>query len=139
MAIPWLIVLQNIPWREVITTAPKVADEAKKLWNTLSRQKPTTDASAQKEVVVNATVLSAEDRDLALLHAKLSNLEALTTDLHTQMLASSKLIKALADQNTQLVNHIEKNRNRLRWHAIAILLFGLVAIASLVMILGKPL
>lgn len=37
MAIPWLTVLSNIPWRDVITTAPKVADEAKKLWTSLNR------------------------------------------------------------------------------------------------------
>ena len=37
MAIPWLTVLQAVPWGDVIRNAPKVADGAKKL---LERTRP---------------------------------------------------------------------------------------------------
>ena len=33
MPIPWLTVLQAVPWGEVIRNAPKVAEGARTLWN----------------------------------------------------------------------------------------------------------
>ena len=36
---------------------------------------------------------------IAVLESRISGLETALTDLHAQMLASSELIKALADQN----------------------------------------
>jgi hypothetical protein len=50
-------------------------------------------------------------------------------DLHQQMLASSELIQALADQNTQLIRRVEVNRVRLLWLA-ALLLALVMALAS---------
>jgi len=57
MAVPWLVVLQNIPWKDVIVNAPKVADEAKKLWTTIKREpastaeaSPTTSEPSEKAV-----------------------------------------------------------------------------------------
>ncbi|MDB5964602.1 MAG: hypothetical protein JWQ72_1102, partial [Polaromonas sp.] len=38
MAIGWLAVLQWVPWSDVIKNAPKVAEAAKKLWNTTGKQ-----------------------------------------------------------------------------------------------------
>jgi hypothetical protein len=32
MAIGWLAVLQLVPWSDVISNAPKIAEGAKKLW-----------------------------------------------------------------------------------------------------------
>lgn len=126
MAIPWMIVLQNIPWREVINNAPRVADEAKKLWTTLSRQRPQSDTKAEPPV---ATVFSGKDaHDLNLMQTKILSLEAQVADLHTQMLESTKLINALANQNNELVNHIEKNRTRIKLLSI---LFCLMLVAFL--------
>ena len=53
-----------------------------------------------------------------------SGLETAITDLHAQMLASSELIKALADQNAQLIKRIEFNRVRWLWLAAAVALCG---------------
>lgn len=33
MAIGWLTILKSVPWAEVISNAPKVAEGARKLWN----------------------------------------------------------------------------------------------------------
>ncbi len=116
MAIPWIVVLQNIPWREVISNAPRVADEAKKLWTNLSRQRPQSSAKPEPSI---ATSFSGESaRDLNLMQTKILSLEAQVADLHAQMLASTKLIDVLANQNNQLVNHIEKNRMRIKLLAI---------------------
>ena len=43
------------------------------------------------------------------------------SDLNQQMLASSELIKELAEQNAQLVKRIEANRKRTLWLAAATL------------------
>lgn len=128
MAIPWMLVLQNIPWREVITNAPRVADEAKKLWTTLSRQRPYADAKTESPATQVFSGIDA--RDLQLMQTKILSLEAQVADLHTQMLESTKLINTLATQNAELVNHIEKNRARIKW-----LTFLLVVVAGAVVFL----
>lgn len=127
MAIPWMVVLQNIPWREVITNAPRVADEAKKLWTNLSRQRSPLDA---KTVPSTTTVFSGEGaRDLNLMQTKILSLEAQVADLHAQMLESTKLINALAAQNAEFANHIEKNRRRIRLLMLAF--FVLLAVFAI--------
>ncbi|NMG74405.1 hypothetical protein [Aromatoleum diolicum] len=111
MAIGWLTVLQSVPWADVISNAPKVAEGAKKLWNTVAKKSSppeVSDASTQPAV-------SAESRTIAALEARAIALEASVADLHGQMLASSELIKALAEQNAQLVQRIETNRVRVLW------------------------
>jgi len=124
MAIGWLAVLQSVPWSEVISNAPKVADGARKLWNAVAKK------SSPPEVSGSSTqpAVSLETQPLAALEARAIALEAAVSDLHGQMLASSELIKALADQNAQLIQRIETNRVRVLWLSAAI---GVVAIAAL--------
>ncbi len=130
MPIPWLIVLQNIPWRQVITNAPRVADEAKKLWTSLSRPKTEFDYQAPVKSSEKFDIKTLRDTDL--LASKVLTLEAMTQDLHQQMVESTKLINALAEQNTQLVNHIEKNRKRIQqlsWAFLILLIAFVVFVA----------
>ncbi len=109
MAISWLTVLQNVPWTEVIKAAPQIADGAKKLWKTVSRKEqapqpaplPTTDLPVSPEQRIEA------------LQGRITRLEAELGELEEQMLASSELIKALADQHAELVRGVELNRRRL--------------------------
>lgn len=118
MAIGWLAVLQSVPWSEVIKNAPKVADGAKKLWNSVAGKSAPAEASrpsAEPDV-------SPESASVAALEARLNSLEAAVSDLHGQMLASSELIKALAEQNAQLIQRIEKTRVRVLWLGAATLM-----------------
>ena len=113
MAIGWLSIIQLVPWSDVIRNAPKVAEGAKKLWDTVSRKPPALEvpaASAQP-------ALSPEAQSIALLQVQLAAAEAAISDLHHQMLESTELIKALADQNTQLIRRVEANRIRVLWLA----------------------
>ena len=121
MAIPWLSVLKMVPWSEVISNAPKVAEGAKKLWTAVSRKSRTTESTAES----TQPALSPEAQSIAMLQAQLA-------DLQHQMLASSELIKALADQNTQLIRRIEDNRIRSLWLAGAILVIGLALVIHLI-------
>jgi len=131
MAISWLVVLKSVPWSDVISNAPKLADGAKKLWNAVSG------SPAQQELPASEATPAAtpEAQALAGLETRVAALEAEVSDLHGQMLASSELIKALAEQNTQLIARIEVNRVRTLWLAAATAVLALVALTALVLAL----
>lgn len=108
MAIGWLSVLKLVPWGDVIENAPKVAQGAKKLWNTVGKKAPAQDtADGQQAAAVGA------EAPMAQLQAQVAELQVATAALHQQMLESSALLKALAEQNTVLVQRVETHRRRL--------------------------
>ena len=129
MAIGWLSVLKWVPWNDVISNAPRLANEAKKLWSTVAKTLPTPEPSPTQ------TSHSLDSQSLALLQADLELVITEVTDLHKQMLESSQLIKALADQNTQLIRRIEVQRIRTLWLAGITAVLGVVAVINLVITL----
>ncbi len=133
MAIGWLSVLQMVPWGDVISNAPKVAEGAKKLWNAVAKKPP----SAELPATSAQPALSPEAQSVAILRAQLTAAEAAVSDLHKQMLASSELIKALADQNTQLIKRVEANRIRVLWLSGATAVLSVVVAVNLVMTLAR--
>ncbi len=127
MAIGWLTILKSVPWTEVIKNAPKVAEGAKKLWSAVGKQRAAdgaADAGAQPAA-------SHEPHTLEALEARAAALEAAVSDLNQQMLASSELIKELAEQNAQLVKRIEANRKRTLWLAAATLVLVFYVFSAL--------
>lgn len=66
---------------------------------------------------------------------RLAQLEKTTAELHEQMVTSTALIKELAEQNTQLIKHIETNRVRTFWLAVLVTVVTLVALVSLFLVL----
>jgi hypothetical protein len=114
MSIAWLTLLQNVPWSEVISNAPKVAAGAKKLWQASVKKSPASGTAAP-----------------TALEARVIKLETAVAELHAQMLASSELIKALAEQNAQLVQRVETHRRRLRWLTWAAVIIAAAAAAAL--------
>lgn len=133
MAIGWLAVLKSVPWADVMSNAPIVADGAKKLWNAIAKKSP----SQEIEAPIGQPALSPEAQAIATLQARLAVVEAASSDLHDQMLASSELIKALAEQNTQLIQRIEANRVRVLWLAGATVIIGIVAVSNLALTLAR--
>jgi hypothetical protein len=122
MAIGWLTVIQNVPWGEVVKNAPAVAEGARKLWHAVTRKpQPAPPAPAEP-------ALSPEALAIATLQARVATLEAGVAELNQQMLASSELIKALAEQNAQLIHRIQTQRVRLLW--LAVCGVGLVAVLA---------
>lgn len=124
MPIPWLTVLQSVPWSEVVRNAPKVAEGAKKLWKAVAKKSPPAHDDGTQAVPL------PEPHSRAALEARLAALEATAGELENQMVASSELIKALADQNAQLIERIDALRRRLRWLIAALLLIGSIALVS---------
>lgn len=133
MPIPWVTVLQAVPWSEVIRNAPKVAEGAKKLWKTVGK-KPTS-----PEVAESGTPPAVSpEQTMAQMEARAEALETTVADLHEQMLAASELIKALADQNTQLVKRIEANRVHMLWLSAAIAVVAIAALVGLFLAFSQP-
>ena len=132
MPIPWLLVLQSVTWTDVIKNAPKVAEGAKKLWSAVGKKAGGEALQADG----SEKPISAEALTVPQLQARLAALELATDELHHQMLASSELIKTLAEQNTQLIAHIETNRVRFVWLAGATAAIALVAVISLFLALA---
>jgi hypothetical protein len=124
MPIPWLAVLQSVPWTEVVKNAPKVAEGAKKLWSAATR-KTSSEASSESE---NEVASSSQPQSNAALAARIAELEITTADLHAQMIASSELIKALADQNTELIHRLATLHRRTRWLAFALMIGAAVLV-----------
>lgn len=135
MAIGWLTVLQMVPWSDVIKNAPKVADGAKKLWHAVGK-KPPPSPPADTDTGTGVQ-LSPEGQAIAALQAQVLALESASQDLHEQMLASSELIKALAEQNTELIRRAEINRVRLLALAGVTALVAVVAVIGLTLVLVR--
>lgn len=129
MAIGWLTVLQSVPWTDVVRNAPKVAVGAKKLWSTV-RKKPLSGASPAADAPAASAVQS-----LPMLALRIQELETDAADLQAQMVASSEVIKALAEQNTQLIVRVETLRVRLLWLAGTLAGVGVASGAALLLVL----
>lgn len=126
MAISWLTVLRNVPWTDVISNAPKVADGARKLWSSVSgkREQPAYREEARTESRIS------DSAALSVLREEVADLEAQVDELRGQMLASSGLIKDLADQNAQLIARVELMRRRQAWIAGAAAVAVVVSVAA---------
>jgi len=122
----WLTVLKLVPWQEVITNAPKVADAATRLWKATSRKAPTGDAPAAPD----GTVTTREPAGQAALQARLAAADSAIADLRQQMLDSSRLIHELAEQNAQLVQRVEAHRVRVLWLTVVTALLAGAAAAG---------
>ena len=127
MAIPWLTVLKAVPWTEVISNAPKVANGAKKLWDSIGNKPADTIPANDPETAPPPT--------LASLEAELTRQRSAVAELQQQMQASSELIASLAEQNAQLIARVDENRRQLRKAFVAIGVIGCVALALLAMAL----
>ncbi len=130
MAFPWLTVLQSVPWVDVIRSAPKVADGAKRLWNNVSG-KPAGNVESRTACHVSEPIAPE------ILQARLRQAEMEIDALHAQMLASSELIKALAEQNAEMANGLEIYRRRFYWLSLFTLLLALAVAVSVLFSAGR--
>ena len=125
MAIGWMTVLKLVPWGDVIENAPKVAAGARKLMAGLGK-KPHADLGAPVHPVTTVPPGLTPQQAIAALQAQVQALELATADLQQQMQESAALVASLAEQNTQLVQRVEINRQRVLWLALLGVLLGAV-------------
>ena len=118
--IGWLAVLQMVPWTDVIKNAPKAADGAKKLWQSVRKKPPSSTQDPTTRHLPSDIQTPLQTRMAALEHD--------LADLHTQMLESAALIQTLAEQNTQLVRRAETTRMRLKILSVVALLLTVAVV-----------
>ena len=123
MAISLVAALKLVPWADVVSNAALVVDGARKLWKVVGKKKPATADNAEIE-----HELTSDAQVIAAVELRVSSLEADMADLQREMESSAELIKALADQNAQLIQAVGLQR-RLLLGVITIL--GAVALACL--------
>ena len=128
-------VLANVPWKQVIDAAPKVADGATRLWSSVTRRK--ADALPQ-EIIDSAKEAESRPAESPIheLQRQVIDVQTDVAQLKAEMESASELIKALADQNSALVNRIELNRKRVYRHTI---LLGAVAAVLLATVISLTL
>lgn len=124
MAIGWLTLLKAVPWVEVARKAPEVAESAKKLWNTIAKNS----SKSEIEVQTDTHSFTSEEQEMDWLKERLTANEAAYAEIHKQMLASAELIKALAEQNAQLINAVELNRKRFIRLTVFTIIIGITAL-----------
>ena len=129
MPISWLTILKIVPWGDVIINAPKIADGAKKLWRSVARKPPEAELPTAGELPTHLP----EAHSTTMLQVQLAAVEAEVSELNSQMLESSKLINALADQNTHLIKRLQINRIRVLWLAGAVVVLAVVSAINLAM------
>lgn len=117
MAFNWIAAFKIIPWTDVIAAAPTVARTARDLWRGISKNRPAETAEGKGDVEAAGTPPSL-DEEIRSLRAEL-------TETRAQLLSSSELLQALADQDEKLVAAIEVLRVRTR--VLAIVCVALIA------------
>lgn len=126
MAIGWLTILKMVPWSDVVSNAPKIAEGAKKLWDAAGK-KP---APGARVATAAQARLSPGAQELSGLESRITDVQAAVADLQKEMVDSSRIVKALADQNTQLVQ-------RVLWLRRALVVVAIAAATSLVLLLAR--
>ena len=104
MPINWIAAFKIIPWTDVIAAAPTVARTARDLWRGMSKAK-TADTVPSPENAGGGA--STPEEELRALRAEL-------TDTRGQLLSMSEVLRALAEQDEQLIAAIEVLRVRTR-------------------------
>ena len=125
MPIPWLTVLQSVPWSDVVRNAPKVAAGAKKLWDNVAHK----GAAAQDPADTTSTVEA--EPTLLSLRADVMALRAASMRLRQQLAESSALVSELAEQNTQLIagmQALRRKHKRMLWALLAVAGIALLAL-----------
>jgi septal ring factor EnvC (AmiA/AmiB activator) len=118
----WLTLIKAVPWGDVIAAAPTVVAAAKRLIGNARRESAQTATEQAHGRVIDA---SPDDR-VDVLEKELSALQE-------QLLASSKLIEQIAEQNAQLVARVEMHRRRLKALTAVIAVMGVVVGMLIVM------
>lgn len=131
MAAGWWTVLRTVPWSEVISAAPQVANGARRLWDTVNRNKQ---GMADGPLGVAPEMAGQEDDVFDILIKSVERNEAEVTDLRNQMRSASEIIANLADQNAQLIAKMDVQRQKMTWLSVTAGLSGLLSVVALVLV-----
>lgn len=123
MALPWSTLVKAIPWSDVISKAPDLAQGARKLWQKAAGQS----AAGPRQTQAEAPPADSDTR-FAGLEARLAEVGARQQEI-------TELLAALATQNAELVSTADTLRRQLRRLWIAVGVVGALSLAGLIPIL----
>ncbi len=126
MAIGWLKVIQSVPWSDVISNAPKVAEGAKGLWDRVAK-KAGIDATSE---TATPTPDITPPTELEQLQAELAHVSLAQQQLASQLVSATELLNTLAQQNQTLVQRVDRLQGQMRWLRGAWMLALLVLCAA---------
>ena len=126
MAIGWLKVIQSVPWSDVISNAPKVAEGAKGLWDRVAK-KAGIDATSE---TATPTPDITPPTELEQLQAELARVSQGQQQLASQLVSATELLNTLAQQNQTLVQRVDRLQGQMRWLRGAWMLALLVLCAA---------
>lgn len=130
MAAGWWTVLRTVPWSEVISAAPQVANGARRLWDTVNRK-----AGPHDPATAMAPEAYAQEEDVfGMIIERVQLHETDLTDLRNQMRSASELIANLADQNAQLIAKMDAQRQKMVWLGVTSALAGLLSVVALILV-----
>jgi hypothetical protein len=115
MAIGWLGLLKAVPWSDVVSNAPKIAEGAKSLWGAVSKRVRPGDETGGPQTRPEAEMPLA---------TRVTTLEENQRELRAQLATSSELIRSLADQDAQLIARLDTLRNALRWLVVVVVVLA---------------
>ncbi len=106
MAFSWIAAFKIIPWTDVIAAAPTVARAARDVWRGISKTRVDEPVASPNEDAAGRAPPTMEE-DIRALRAELA-------DTRAQLLSSSEVLRALAEQDEKLIAAIEVLRVRTR-------------------------
>lgn len=124
MAFSWIAAFKIIPWSDVIAAAPTVARTARDLWRGLSKPRPGESVASPGGGAAGGPAPTMEE-DIRSLRAELAETRA-------QLLSTSEVLRALAEQDEKLIAAIEVLRVRTR--VLAFLCVALVATCAVLLL-----
>jgi hypothetical protein len=125
---PVLAVLSNLPWGTIVESAPKVAENASRLWEAVRKRGAARKAPGDETQSPLATAATPDDATaVAHLQGQLNELRAVVGNLEDELRASAGVIRDLAEQNALLIERVERARRRLK----SVLVLGSVWLALL--------
>jgi hypothetical protein len=118
--IPWSTLIKVIPWTELVTAAPKIVEQARKIA-----------AAARRSRAEAGPATAPSPAPTVTLETRVSRVEAQLVAMSDEEVTSAELLKSLADQNAQIVIALQGMDTRVRrlTRAVAVLatlLCGLV-------------
>lgn len=126
MPVPWLVIFKAIPWGDVVVSAPKVLEQAKKLAATLRKQDAKSAAGAARSASGQP-----QDNSAPTIEARLASAESKIDELTREALSSAELTRSLAEQNAQLVQAVEILGTRVRRLSVLVVVLIVVAVAGI--------
>lgn len=124
MAIPWVSLLKAVPWGDVVKAAPAVLGGAEKLWDGVRGK---SGGSVPSGETLSSPPLTPTEQALAEHEKAIARLDA-------EIEQSVQVIKALAEQNANLIARVEKLQKRF---AFAVATVAVVAVAGLIFAFGR--